>query len=351
MQSAIFDGNGHFNIIDVPTPLIGSDDVLVRMSTCGVCGTDVHKVVSCSVPRGSVLGHEVSGTVVEVGSNVDKVQVGDRVALAHHVPCFDCQYCRRGQHSLCPHYSKTNLIPGGFSEYFVASGEHVNHTLRKLPNDMPFSVASFMEPLACVIQGQRRANVSPGDTVLILGAGPIGVLHTQLAVVNGASAIYVSDPVEWRRVTAVRLGASTSFNPVEQNVVDEVISSTNGIGVDIAIICAELPSLIQVAMKAVRRGGIVLVFTDIREPIEFSAERFFRDEITVVGSYSSSPYDYDYALQLLYKGQIDINGMFPKVYDLNEINEAMDMAKHPAEGVLKVMVVSDESDIIHEVRK
>jgi L-iditol 2-dehydrogenase len=338
LKAAQFDGNSGFVLRDIEIPILGPNDILVKTSFCGVCGTDVHKAVTHSVPAGTVLGHEVAGTVVDVGMAQSCVKPGDRVVVAHHVPCYHCKYCRTGHHSLCPHYTQTNLEPGGFSEYFRASDEHVKHTLRVLPPDMPLEVACFMEPLACIIQGQRRSGVGPGDNVLILGAGPIGVLHSQMARVNGAARVIVSDPVMWRREKALALGADFALDPLAKDIIDVTKDLTDGLGADVVILCTGVPKLMVDAMKAVRRGGTVLSFAQTVDGIQLPGSRFFLDEITITGSYSSSPYDYDFALQLLRNNQIDTASMISRIYPLRELGKAIEMALSPQEGVLKVLV-------------
>jgi L-iditol 2-dehydrogenase len=338
VKAARFDGHGGFDLSDVDLPKLGPDDVLIRTAFCGVCGTDVHKTLSQTVSAGTVLGHEVAGTVVATGSVQSMVKAGDRVVVAHHVPCFRCKFCQLGRHSLCPHYKRTNLNPGGFSEYFIASGEHVKHTLRVLPDDLDFATACLMEPLACVIQGQRRARVAPGDCVLVLGSGPIGALHIQLAKLNGAARIIVSDPVEWRREKACRFGADFTVDPAVDDVIERTQKYTDGVGVDVAIVCAGVPALLVDAARAVRRGGTVLLFAEVSDGVALPVSRFFLDEVTVTGSYSSSPYDYDYALYLLRSQKVNAAALISKIYPLAALQSAISMAQSPQEGILKILV-------------
>ena len=338
MKTARFDGRGGFEIHDLPKPTLEKEDILVKTAICGVCGTDVHKAVFGTVPAGTVLGHEVTGTVVETGSLETNFKPGDRVVVAHHVPCFHCRFCQRGQYSLCSHYTKTNLDPGGFSEYFRASGEHVRHTMRKLPTNMSFYDSYLMEPLACTIQGQRRAGITPGDRVLILGAGPIGLLHTQLAKINRAGFVLVSDIASWRRNVACQLGADYAIDPESQNVVEITRQYTDELGADVVIICAGVSSLLVDAVHAVRRGGTILLFADVSDYEVIAPNRLFRDEVTITGSYSSSPYDYDFAIQMLSQGRINSGVLNSKVYPLEQLGDAIAMAYHPQEDILKVLV-------------
>ena len=190
MKASFYIGERNFELREVPIPSIGSDEILIKMRACGICGTDVHKAIHGTVVPSTVLGHEVAGTVVEIGEEVNKFSVGDHVAVAHHAPCMVCLACLKGHHSLCSQYLQTNIVPGGFSEYIRLPRENVQKTVYKFPFEVNFEAAAFMEPLACCLRGFDRGNFRTSDNVLILGAGPIGLLHLQIALL-GQSAYYL----------------------------------------------------------------------------------------------------------------------------------------------------------------
>ncbi|MCL5677353.1 MAG: alcohol dehydrogenase catalytic domain-containing protein, partial [Firmicutes bacterium] len=186
MKSAVYYDLGDFGTEERDIPEIGPGEVLVQVKTCGVCGTDIHKAVTKSVPTPIVLGHELAGVIVKTGPGVDGFQGGDRVYVAHHVPCFTCHHCRRGHHTLCKQFKETNIDPGGFSEYIRVPVENTRHSMGLIPDDMPFEVAALVEPVACCVRGVNRLDLHTGDSVLIMGAGSIGLIHAQIVKARGA---------------------------------------------------------------------------------------------------------------------------------------------------------------------
>lgn len=339
MKVAAFYDKENIRCEDRPIPSIGEDEVLIKMHACGLCGTDIHKVLDQKVPPQTVLGHEVSGEIIKVGGKVEDYQVGDRVFVAHHVPCFTCHYCKRGSYSLCDQFKQTNLDPGGFSEYIRVPALHVRHTMGRLPDGMSYEEGALVEPIACCLHGFELIDTQPGDTVFIMGAGQIGLLQIQIVKHLLASKIIVSDINPYRLEKSIEFGADEAINSQNEEVVKKVMELTNGKGADIVIISAGIQSLLPQAMECVARGGTVLVFAPFKDTdIAIPASRFFNDEIKVIGSYSSNPYNYESAIQMLRNKVFDVENMITHRFPLSELDKAIECAHNPSEKVLKVLI-------------
>lgn len=343
MKKAVYYDTNHFEFEDIGELQIGSQEVLLKLGACGLCGTDIHKAMHNTVKSPLVLGHEVAGTIVEIGDEITDYKVGDRVYLAHHVPCFTCKHCKRGHYSLCAQFKATNIDPGGFSEYIRVPELNVKHTMGKLPEDMSFEIGAMVEPIACCLHGFNAIEMHPGDNVLIMGAGQIGNLQVQLAKHFLADKVIVSDINDYRLDKALEMGADGAIRPDKENTQERIEALTNGEGVDIIIISSGIGSLLTEAMDIISPGGTILVFAPFRdEPVLIPASRFFEEEIKVVGSYSSTPYNYTPALELLKKGVIQVDKMTTHRFPLSQLKEAIHLASDTSKEVLKVMMVPDE---------
>ncbi|WP_299090942.1 zinc-dependent dehydrogenase [uncultured Metabacillus sp.] len=339
MKAAVYYDKGDFRFQEMPLPLIKEDEVLLKMHACGLCGTDIHKALEKTVPPKTVLGHEVSGEIVKIGSEVDGYQVGDRVFVAHHVPCFTCHYCRKGSYSLCPQFKQTNLDPGGFSEYIRVPSLHVKHTMGKIPEDLSYEEGALVEPIACCLHGFESILFQPGDSVLIMGAGQIGCMQVQIAKYLMAGKIMVSDINPYRLNKSLEFGADYAIDSKNEDVVQQIMDITDGLGVNIAIISAGIQSLLPQAMECVARGGTILVFAPFKnELVPVQAARFFNDEVKIIGSYSSNPYNYQVALEMLRNRVFDVEKMVTHRFSLAQLNEAIECAHDPSEQVLKVLI-------------
>ncbi|GGP09275.1 alcohol dehydrogenase catalytic domain-containing protein [Oceanobacillus neutriphilus] len=344
MQKSVYYDKNHFEMQPIGNLDINSDEVLIKMKVCGLCGTDIHKAVDKTVVPPITLGHEIAGEVIAAGDDVMDFNVGDRVFVAHHVPCFTCTYCKRGHYSLCPQFKMTNVDPGGFSEYIRVPALHVKHTMGKLPDELSDEAGSMVEPLACCLHGFEQISINPGDQVLILGAGQIGCLQIQLANHFLAEQVIVSDVNPYRLEKAKEVGATHVIRAGEEAVQEQVNRLTDGHGADIVIISAGVSFLLEQAMHCVARGGTVLVFAPFsKNDIPIPAYRFFEDEISIVGAYSSTPYNYTPALELLKKGVIDVDKMVTHRFPLSKLNEAITLAHDTTKEVLKVLIVPDGS--------
>lgn len=302
--------NRDVRLEEKPVPKIGPGEVLMRVEASGICGSDVMEWYRIhKVPL--VLGHEVSGEVVEVGEGVTKYKKGDRICAAHHVSCNTCHYCLSGHHTVCETLRKTNFDPGGFAEYLRLPAINVDRGVFLLPDEVSYEDATFIEPLACVLRGQRQAGLNPGRSVLVIGSGIAGLLHIQLAKALGAGRIIATDISDYRMEAALRLGADAVINAKE-----DVPARLRGINdnrlADLVILCAGATSAIEQGLKSVERCGTILFFAPTSQgvTIPFSInDTFWRNEITLTSSYAGSTADHATALELIRAKRVNVNDM------------------------------------------
>ena len=310
MRVAMWYSNRDVRVEEVPIPPISSGELLVRVEACGICGSDVMEWYRLDrAPL--VLGHEIGGQVVVVGEGVEHYKEGDRISAAHHVPCNTCHYCLSGHHTVCHTLRQTNFDPGGFAEYIRLPAINVNRGLLLLPDGVSYEEATFIEPLACVLRGQRLADMQPGKSVLIIGSGIAGLLHIQLAHTLGASRVIATDITQYRLEAAERFGADVTIH-TEEDLPTRLRQINRGYLVDLVIVCTgAVPAIIQ-ALKSVERGGTVLFFAPtnpgITIPISIT-ELFWRNEITLISSYAGSPADYATALALIRAHSVSVSKM------------------------------------------
>lgn len=328
---------------DLPIPEISDNEVLIKMLACGLCGTDIQKIRGNTVNKPTVLGHEIVGKIVKKGKNVSKFEIGDRVITAIHVPCFTCHYCNKGHYTICEQFRTNNIDPGGFAEFIRIPELHLNHLTHKVSNNVTDEEATLIEPIACCLHGLKQADIRPNDSVLIMGAGTIGILHAQLAKIKGANKVIVSDMSEFKLQKALNVGCDYAINIKEKNIIDEVNKITDGQGVDVIVIAAGVSSLVADAVNMVRRAGKIIVFSgfDKNKLVTLDVSRFFKDEISIIGTYSVTPYEFPEALDLLEKRKLNTKEMITHVYPLNKLSEAIDISTNPEQPVLKVIIKAE----------
>lgn len=345
MRAGVYRGKGSVVVESVPVPEIGEGEVLFRVAACGICGTDIKKIKQGFVNPPQILGHELAGTVVKVGSGVTKFKLGDRVVSFHHIPCGACFYCEKKLFSQCPRYKKTGLTAGfdpsggGFAEYVRAMPWIVERGMILLPADVTFEEATFVEPINTVLKAVRKARVAPGETVVVIGQGPIGMPLAILAKLEGAT-VYTSDPLAVRREASVRFGAKESFDPAKVKVVDGILQRTSGRGADAVLLAAPNASLIPEALAMARPGGRVLLFAhnDPVLQITFPAAAVGIEEKEILGSYSASVDDQEEAAALVFGRRLPLREMISHRFPLERIAEALELAAHPKEDTLKVVI-------------
>jgi L-iditol 2-dehydrogenase len=293
----------------LPVPKIGAGELLLRTRASGICGSDLmewYRIKKAPL----VLGHEITGEVVEVGAKIDNFQVGDRVFSSHHVPCGTCRYCLAGHQSVCDLLRTTHFDPGGFAEYIRVPKSNVELGTLKIPDTMTYDEGSFIEPLACVVRAQRFARMAEGQTVLVIGSGISGLLHIQLARARGAERIIATDISDYRLNAAKRFGADATLHGSE-DVPAKLLELNGGRLADRVIVCAGALPAAQQAMKSVDRGGTLLFFAPTAAGVDVPIPlfEFWRDEINVVTSYAGSGEDLKESLELIRDHKVRVADM------------------------------------------
>jgi L-iditol 2-dehydrogenase len=348
MTAVVYRGVNDMRVETVPVPKIGPGELLVKVATCGVCGTDLKKIHTGSHSAPRIFGHEMAGTVVAVGEGVTRFEVGDRVMTFHHVPCGKCYYCRKQTPTQCELYKKVGVTAGfepsggGFAEYirimdWIVSGRGVV----RVPDGVPFEQAAFVEPVNTVLKGVKQLNLQADDTVLVIGQGPIGLMHAVLAQRTGAKVL-TSDLYPERHAIAARYGLKNPIHAGSENVVERVLAATEGRGADAVILAVGGNALIKTAMDAVRMGGKVLLFAQTQHgEATFDPGAVCMDEKTLMGSYSSSFEILDEVTDVVFNGYrngFDLTQLISHRYTLDEAVEAIEMASHPKGDSMKIMI-------------
>jgi L-iditol 2-dehydrogenase len=338
MRVAMWYNNRDVRVEEMPVPDIGHEELLIRIEASGICGTDVMEWYRLNrAPM--VLGHEIGGQVVKIGGGVKRYKEGDRVTVAHHVPCNTCHYCLTGHHTACDTLHKTTYYPGGFSEYVRIPSINVDRGIFLLPDEVSYEQATFVEPLACVLRGQRRGLMEPGKSVLVIGTGISGLLHVQVARMLGARKIIVTDINEYRLQAARKLGADIVLD-AQEDVPGKVREANGGYLADLVIVCTGAKAAIMQALKSVERGGAVLFFapTGPDEVIPVSInDVFWRNDVSLTTSYAGSPADYQTALDVVAAGTLPLEKMITHRLKLAETGTGFQLVAN-AEKSIKVIV-------------
>lgn len=330
MKAAVLYAPNDLKVAEVKYPQVGKGDVVIRVKAAAICGTD-GRIITGKKTKGvrypSVIGHEFSGEIVEVGEDVTQLQVGDAIAVDPVIPCRSCVYCRIGKENVCLNRQAIGYeFDGAFAEYVripeiaLASGN-----VFKIPKGMSYEAAALAEPLACCINGQKNVGVELGDTVVIIGAGPIGLMHILLARFSGATNIIVSELNEQRREAAARCGATHVIDSTQENLSDVVKGITEGAGADVVIIAIGIPGLVNPSLELARKGGRVNLFAGFSKDdmAEIDVNIIHYNELIVTGASALSREGYKQALSLISSGLIDIEALITHRFSLDEINQAM----------------------------
>jgi L-iditol 2-dehydrogenase len=325
MKVAMYYRNNDVRVEEMPVPKIGIGELLVKVMASGICGSDVMEWYRIKkAPR--VLGHEIAGEIVQLSPELSAIshqpsalKIGDRVFVSHHVPCNTCRYCLSGYHTSCETLHRTNYDPGGFAEYLRVPEINVDRGVYILPDDMSYEEGTFIEPLACVIRGQKVANLKPGQSVLIIGSGMSGILHINLAKALGAGRIIGTDVNDYRLNAALRFGADAVIN-AKENVPERVKKLNDGRLVDCVIVCTGAMPAIEHALQSVDRGGTILFFA-VPEPginISVPINDFWRNEIKMMTSYGAGPSDLSVAIDLIRAKRVDVKNMITHKLSMSE---------------------------------
>jgi L-iditol 2-dehydrogenase len=345
MRAGVYRGPGKIAMETVSIPEIGPGELLIQVAACGICGTDIKKIHHGFVKAPQIFGHEVAGTVVEVGAGVERFAPGDRVVSFHHVPCGKCFYCERKLFSQCAVYKKAGLTAGfdpnggGFGEYVRAMPAVVRRGVVPIPADVSFEEATFVEPVNTCLKAVRKARVAAGETVLVIGQGPIGLLLMVLTRLEGARTL-ASDPMPGRRVAAMRFGAHAALDPLGCNMLEEVRRHTDGRGADAVLLAVPNPALVTEALSLTRPGGRVLLFAhnDPITRIEFPAAAIGVEEREILGSYSADIDIQEESARIVFERRIPSREMITHRFPLERIADAIALAAKPADDTMKIVI-------------
>jgi L-iditol 2-dehydrogenase len=341
MTAAVYVGNGRVEARSLPVPAIGPGELLVALRSCGLCGSDIYKIVHGTVPAPAVLGHEVVGTVVAVGTGVKGFSSGSRVVVAHHVPCGTCHYCRHGNVSMCRAFRESNLDPGGFAAFIRVPARHVAEVTLPVPESLGDGEAAFTEPLASCLRAVRRSPLEAGEAAVVVGLGSIGLLFIQLLRLRGARVVGV-DPIPERRDIARLLGAEAALDPTREEVGAAIRAVSDGRGADLAVLTAGGALALPPALAWVREGGALCCFAplapDAAVPVNLNP--LYYRELTLFGSYSPSPADLREALDLLAARRVRVAGLITHRLPLSALAEGIDLVRELR--ALKVMLTPEE---------
>ena len=337
MLAAVYYNNKDVRIVDMPTPEIGRDEFLLKIMASGICGSDVTEWYR--VPKApKVLGHEATGVIAKTGKNLTRYHAGDRVFVSHHVPCNKCRYCLRGHHTACETLHTTNYYPGGFAQYLRVPKINVEQGVYKLPDDMSFEEGTFIEPLACAIRGQRLAALQKEDTLLIIGGGLAGILHTQLAKAEGVRNIIVAGVNQYRLRMAEKFGAHCTIDG-RLNIPQELKKINEGRLADQVFLCKGSTPAALMALECVDKGGTILFFAvpdpTVRIPVPVT--EFWRNEITMKTSYGAAPQDLEESLAILVQKKLNVADMITHRFGIRQAAEGFRLMAEAGES-LKVII-------------
>jgi L-iditol 2-dehydrogenase len=347
MRAVVYRGVNDMRVETVPVPEIGPGEILIKVATCGVCGTDLKKIHTGSHSAPRIFGHEMSGTIAKVGEGA-RFAEGERVVVHHHVPCGDCYYCRKQTPTQCNLYKKVGVTAGfepsggGFAEYIrVMDWIAASRGVVRIPDGVPFEQAAFVEPVNTVLKGVKLLNLAADDTVLVIGQGPIGLMHAALARRAGARVL-TSDLYEERHAIAAKFGLRDPIHAGSENVVELVFEETDGRGADAVILAVGGNALIKTAMDAVRPGGRVMLFAQTQHgETSIDPGAVCMDEKTLMGSYSSSFEILDEVTDLVfggYRNGFDLTQLISHRFPLEKAVEAIEIASHPKADSMKIMI-------------
>jgi L-iditol 2-dehydrogenase len=344
LKVAVYYSNDDVRIEERPVPRINDGEILVKMMASGICGTDVMQWYrQKKAPR--VLGHEMAGEIVKIGNGLNSLnclngslKIGDRVFVSHHVPCYNCRYCAAGNYTACESLHTGNYEPGGFSEYIRVPAPNVKYGTFILPDSMTYEEAAMIEPLACVVAGQKQIEIKKGQIVLVIGSGMSGLLHIQMAKSKGANVI-ATDINKYRLDKALEFGADHIFN-ADGYSAEKLKEINKGNLAEHVIVCAGAKKAVDDAVSSVDRKGKILFFAVPEGDISIPSTRFWRDEITATFSYGAAPDDLKIAMEMIQNKTITAKKMITHRLPLSDIQKGFKLVSEAKES-LKVVIVPD----------
>ena len=344
MRAAVYRGVNDVRLEIVPVPQIGPGEILIRVHTCGICGTDLKKIATGSHSAPRIFGHETAGVVVATGDNVADYQVGDRVMVFHHIPCGDCYYCNHKVFAQCPTYKRVGVTAGyeasggGFSEYVRVMDWIVRTGVVRIPDNVSYEQASFIEPVNTCMKGIQTLGLTADEIVLVMGQGPIGILLGVLASRSGARVI-TSDLLPQRHTMSKAFRLCENIDASTSDTVKSVKALTEGRGADAVILAVAGNSLIRPAMDATRPGGSVLLFAQTQHgEATIDPAAVCVDEKSLLGSYSASVDLQQEAARFVFSGEVDLERLISHRFPLAGSIEALHLAAHPNPDSMKVVI-------------
>jgi len=343
MKAALFTAPGQITITDVPKPDAGPGEVLIKVQACAVCGTDVkifgHGHPKLKPPR--VLGHELAGTIAEIGNGVAGYEVGDRVCIVTVVGCRQCDLCRQEKFNICPDLKAVGYdFDGGFAEYILMDSTAVDQgNILKIPPELSFEEATLVEPLSCVINGQSYLNIVPGDTVIVIGAGPIGSLHCELAKLRGATKILLADVASSRLEIAQRMNIDILVDSSKEDLVERVMKETGGCGADVVITACGVGQAQENAIEMAAKQARISLFGGLpkdKPNIKFNSNLVHYREISVHGVFASNSFQYIQAIHLLAAKRVQACRFITHRFDLDDVIKGIEAAR--SGETLKVII-------------
>jgi len=344
MLAAVYRGLNDVRLETVPVPRIGPGELLVRVHTCGVCGTDLKKIANGSHSAPRIFGHETSGIIAAVGPDVANFHPGDRVVVFHHIPCRECYYCRHKTFAQCPTYKKVGCTAGfepsggGFAEYVRVMDWIVQHGTVRIPDGISFEQACFVEPVNTCMKGIDSLRLEAAETVLVIGQGPIGIILSVLARRAGASVI-TSDLYPQRLTIGETFGLELTVDASRTNVIERVRQLTEGRGADAVVLAVGSNNLIRPAMDAARPGGRVLLFAQTQHgEAVVDPAAICVDEKTLVGSYSASIDLQEESIRFVMNAEMNLERLISHRFPLRDTTQALELASHPQPSSMKIVI-------------
>lgn len=346
MKAQVFRGVNQLSYEDIPMPTVGADEVLVRVRVVGLCQSDIKKICYPLYEPPRIFGHETAGEIAAVGADVQDWQTGQRVVVLHHIPCMHCAYCLNDNFSMCDVYKTITTTAGfapsggGFAEYVKVPGHIVRQGgLIAIPDDVTFEQASFVEPTNCCLKAVKKAQVAPGQTVLVTGAGPIGLMFIMLVKYFGARAI-ATDLLPSRLEKALSIGADAAFDARDPDLIAKVQGLTGGMGVDTSLLAVPSEKAFFQALDCTRKGGKILFFAEFPDEVEIplNPNILYRREIDLMGSYSSSYRVQALAADIVFNKRIDVDALVSDRIPLKDLAAAVERAIAPTPETLKILI-------------
>ncbi|MDZ8051170.1 MAG: zinc-dependent dehydrogenase [Aulosira sp. ZfuVER01] len=346
MKAQVFRGVNQLSYEEIPVPTLEPDEVLVQVRVVGLCQSDIKKIRYPLYEPPRIFGHETAGTIASVGSGVKNWQVGQRVAVMHHIPCMRCAYCLNENYSMCDVYKNIsttagfNASGGGFAEYVKVPGHIVqNGGLIPIPDDISFEEASFVEPTNCCLKAVKKAQIAPGQTVLVTGAGPIGLMFIMLVKYFGARAI-ATDLLPSRIEKALNVGAEAAFDARDPDLAAKIHAITDGLGVDVTLLAVPSDKAFFQALDCTRKGGKILFFAEFPDEVSIpiNPNLLYRREIDLMGSYSSSYRLQNLSADIVFNRRINVEALISDRYPLQDLSKAVDQAIAPTAETYKILI-------------